>query len=269
MLTTFSGHARHRVRNCNSAVFVTTMRTMLEVAIIPVLDDNYSWLLHDAASGETAAIDPALAEPVLATAAARGWHITQIWNTHWHPDHVGGNEAIKAHVDCRVSGPAMEADRIPGLDRTLADGDTVTIGSIAAEILHMPGHTDGHIVYYLPTEQILFAGDILFPMGCGRLFEGNATEMYSNMRRLARLPAETLVFSAHEYAQSNGRFALAVEPDNIALRTRMESVARLRELGMPTVPTTIALEIATNPFIRAKNVAEFAERRAAKDAFRG
>ena len=241
----------------------------LEILRLPVLSDNYIWLAHDPASGETVVIDPAVAEPVLEAADARGWRITQIWNTHWHPDHTGGNEAIKAATGCAVTGPAAEAARIPTLDRQVAEGDRTSIGGIEAEVIEVPAHTAGHIAFHLPSEQVAFVGDTLFAMGCGRLFEGTADQMFSNMRKLEALPGETVVYCAHEYTQSNGRYALVAEPDNVALAERMRAVDAARAKGEATVPTTIALERATNPFMRARSVAELAERRAAKDGFKG
>ncbi len=241
----------------------------LEVARIPVLSDNYVWLLHDPASCETAVIDPAVAEPVLAEAGRRHWQITQIWNTHWHPDHIGGNDAIKAATGCRVTGPAAEAARIPTLDRQVREGDRVSLGDYEARVLEVPAHTAGHIAYHLPDVHLLFVGDTLFAMGCGRLFEGTAAQMHANMQRLAKLPPDTLVYCAHEYTLANGRFAVMVEPDNRALTERMAEVEALRARGEPTVPTTIALERATNPFMRAGSVEELAARRAAKDSFKG
>jgi hydroxyacylglutathione hydrolase len=239
---------------------------MLEVVRVPVLNDNYVWLLHDGVSGETVAVDPAAADPVLAAAAARGWTIGQIWNTHWHGDHVGGNAAIKAATGCCITGPAAEADRIGTLDRTVREGDAVRIGSHEAMVLEVPAHTAGHIAYHLAPDHLLFVGDTLFAMGCGRLFEGTAAQMFANMQRFAALPDDTAVYCAHEYTEANGRFALTVEPDNAALRDRMAEVHAARGRGEPTVPTTIGLERATNIFMRARDVAELAERRAAKDA---
>ncbi|WP_374612380.1 hydroxyacylglutathione hydrolase [Sphingorhabdus sp.] len=238
----------------------------LEIVRIPVLSDNYVWLVHEPESGETMAVDPAVAEPVLDEAQARGWTITQIWNTHWHPDHTGGNAAIKEATGCTITGPAAEAERIPTLDRKVAEGDSVSLGIVNAQVLDVPAHTAGHIAFHFPTERVAFVGDTLFAMGCGRLFEGTAEQMYSNMRKLEALGDETRIYCAHEYTQSNGRFALTVEPDNSALVSRMEKVNAMREAGEPTVPTTIALERATNPFMRAASVAELAARRAAKDA---
>lgn len=241
----------------------------IEVVRIPALSDNYIWLAHDAASGETIVVDPAVAEPVLEAAAARGWTISAIWNTHWHPDHTGGNAAIKAATGCTIIAPAAEAAKIPTADRLVAEGDTVTLGAVQAEVIDVPAHTAGHIAYHLPEPGIVFVGDTLFAMGCGRLFEGTAAQMFANMQRLAALPDQTTVYCAHEYTQSNGRYALVAEPDNDALVARMAEVDAMRAQGLPTVPTTIALERATNPFMRAASVEELAERRAAKDSFRG
>ena len=238
---------------------------MIEVVRIPVLSDNYVWLVHEPVSGETAVIDPAVADPVLAEAAKHGWQITDIWNTHWHPDHTGGNAAIKAATGCTVTAPAAEAARIPTLDRAVSEGDIVCLGAIEAEVIEVPAHTAGHIAYLLHSECTAFVGDTLFAMGCGRLFEGTAAQMHANMRRLAALPPDTLIYCAHEYTLANGRFALTVEPDNRALAERMAEVEALRARGEATVPTTIALERATNPFMRARSVEELAERRAAKD----
>lgn len=240
---------------------------MIEVVRIPALSDNYIWLAHDDVSGETIVVDPAEAQPVLEAAAARGWTIDAIWNTHWHPDHTGGNAAIKAATGAQVIAPAAEAAKIPTADRLVAEGDTVSLGGFAARVMAVPAHTAGHIAYHLPDADIVFVGDTLFAMGCGRLFEGTAEQMFGNMRRLADLPDETVVYCAHEYTQSNGRYALTAEPGNKALTTRMAEVDAMRAQGLPTVPTTIALERATNPFMRAASVAELAERRAAKDAF--
>lgn len=237
----------------------------LEIVRIPVLSDNYVWLVHEPESGETMVVDPAVAEPVLAEAKARGWTITQIWNTHWHPDHTGGNAAIKDATGCTITGPAAEAERIPTLDVHVREGDSVTLGAVTAQVLDVPAHTAGHIAYHFPTEQAAFVGDTLFAMGCGRLFEGTAEQMYANMRKLEALGDETQVYCAHEYTQSNGRFALTVEPGNAALVERMDLVNAMRERGEPTVPTTIALERATNPFMRAASAEDLAARRAAKD----
>jgi hydroxyacylglutathione hydrolase len=242
---------------------------MIEIARVPVLSDNYVWLAHDPWSDETAAVDPAVARPVLEEAERRGWRIGQIWNTHWHPDHTGGNAEIKAATGCLVTGPAAEAHRIPTLDRTVAEGDRVALGAVEADVIEVPAHTAGHIAYHLPTEALAFVGDTVFAMGCGRLFEGTADQMHSNLRRLGALPPETRLYCAHEYTLANARFAVTVEPGNEALRRRLAEVEAARAAGEATVPTTVGLELATNPFMRASSVEEFAERRRAKDVFRG
>jgi hydroxyacylglutathione hydrolase len=238
----------------------------IEVIRIPVLTDNYIWLVRENTSGEVMVVDPAVAEPVLAKADELGWKITQIWNTHWHPDHTGGNAAIKAATGCIITGPAAEAERIPTLDVLVSGGDVVTFGTTKATVIDVPAHTAGHIAFHFGYEGIAFVGDTLFAMGCGRLFEGTAAQMYNNMRKLEALGDNTVIYCAHEYTQSNGRFALTVEPDNAALLERMAGVDSARLAGEPTVPTTIALERATNPFMRASSVEELAARRTAKDA---
>jgi hydroxyacylglutathione hydrolase len=237
----------------------------LEIIRIPVLSDNYIWLVHEAQSGETMVVDPAVADVPLAEAEKRGWKITQIWNTHWHPDHTGGNAEIKAVTGCIITGPAAEAERIPSLDIQVTGGDIVRLGKVEAKVIDVPAHTAGHIAFYLPSAHAAFVGDTLFAMGCGRLFEGTAAQMYSNMRKLEALPDETAVYCAHEYTQSNGRFALTVEPGNAALVARMNDVDAMRMRGEPTVPTSIGAEKATNPFMRAASIEELATRRTAKD----
>lgn len=240
----------------------------LEIVRVPVLSDNYAWLIHDDASGETVAVDPGEAAPVQAAARQRGWRIDQVWTTHWHPDHVGGNEALRA-AGARITGPAREAAKIPTLDATVDEGDVVRIGESVAQVLHVPGHTAGHIAFHLADDQAIFTGDTLFALGCGRLFEGTPAEMFANMQRYADLPDATRVYCGHEYTQSNGRFALSVEPENAALVERMRAVDAARAAGEPTVPTTIGLERATNPFLRARDADEFATLRAGKDNFKG
>jgi hydroxyacylglutathione hydrolase len=236
----------------------------LEIVRVPVLSDNYAWLVHDPVSGETVAVDPGEAAPVQAAAAARGWTIDQVWTTHWHPDHTGGNAAIRA-AGARITGPAAEAAKIPTLDVTVGEGDVVRIGSEVARVMHVPGHTAGHIAFYLADAGVIFTGDTLFAMGCGRLFEGTAAQMFTNMQRYAELPDATQVYCGHEYTQSNGRFALAIEPDNAALVARMEQVDAARAAGEATVPTTIGLERATNPFLRARDAEELGRLREQKD----
>ena len=241
----------------------------LEVVRVAALSDNYVWLIHDPASDTTVVVDPGEAAPVLAALDSRGWRADAIWTTHWHPDHTGGNAELTARYGCAVWGPEAERAKIPTLDHGIGEGDTLAIGDHVATVLETPGHTAGHIVLHFSDDGLLFSGDTLFAMGCGRLFEGTAEQMFANMARFAAMPDHTIVYGAHEYTLSNGRFALTVEPDNAALVQRMVEVERLRREDAATLPTSIGLERATNPFLRAGSVAEFAERRAGKDAFRG
>jgi hydroxyacylglutathione hydrolase len=241
----------------------------LEVIRIPVLSDNYVWLVRENTSGAVMVVDPAVGEPVLEKAAAFGWTITHIWNTHWHPDHTGGNAEIKAATGCTITGPAAEFERIPTLDVKVRGGERIAFGATSARVMDVPAHTAGHIAFHFDKEAIVFVGDTLFAMGCGRLFEGTAAQMFANMQMLAALPAETQVYCAHEYTLSNARYAVTAEPDNIALAKRFADVAAMRAQGEATVPTTVGLERATNPFMRASSIAQLAERRTAKDDFRG
>lgn len=242
------------------------MTGKLEVVRVPVLSDNYVWLVHDPASDETLVIDPAVAEPVLNAAAKRGWTIGQIWNTHWHGDHIGGNAQIVAATGAKVTAPATEREKIKSADHWVGEADQVKIGAHKARVMSVPAHTAGHIAYHFAEDDIIFVGDTLFAMGCGRLFEGTAEQMFTNMARFAQLPGETKVYCAHEYTLSNGKFAAQAEPDNQAVTARLAEVEAMRARGAATVPTSIALEQATNPFMRADTAEELARRRAAKDA---
>jgi hydroxyacylglutathione hydrolase len=246
----------------------------------PCLADNYGYLVHDPASGETVAIDTPDAQVYLAEAAKRGWRITQIWNTHWHPDHAGGNEAIKAQTNCLIVAPEAEAARITGIDRTVEQGDIVTLGDFNTHVIDVGGHTMGHVAYYLPEAGIAFVGDSLFALGCGRMFEGTASQFWASLQRLKALPPATLIYCAHEYTAGNARFALFADPDNPALIAYVAQITDRRAHGLPTVPALLERELATNPFLRADDpamearwgggdaVATFAALRAAKDSFR-
>jgi len=238
------------------------------VEIVPVLafSDNYIWLVHDEESGETAVVDPGDPAPVLAEASRRGWTVRQIWNTHWHPDHTGGNLAIKEATSALISGPAQE--NIAGRDVSLGEGDSVRLGKHVGRVIEVPGHTLGHIALIFDEERVAFVGDTLFAMGCGRLFEGTPEQMYRSLQRLAELPEDTRLYCAHEYTLSNGRFAAHAEPGNDRVAERLAAVQTMRDAGEITVPTTVAEERETNPFVRSSNVEEFARRRAAKDSFR-
>jgi hydroxyacylglutathione hydrolase len=239
---------------------------MMEIVPVPAFSDNYIWLVHDAEGGETAIVDPGEAGPVLAEAERRGWSIDQVWNTHWHPDHTGGNLAIKEASGARISGPAEE--NIAGRDISLSEGDEVRLGRHVGRVIEVPGHTLGHIALIFDDERVAFVGDTLFAMGCGRLFEGTPQQMYRSLQRLAELPEDTRLYCAHEYTLANARFAAHAEPGNKAIAERFAHVQALRDMGRITVPTTVAQERETNPFVRSTNVEEFAHRRTAKDSFR-
>ena len=239
----------------------------LTVRQFPCLSDNYGFLVRDEASGLAACIDTPDADAILRQLDKLGWSLALILNTHWHPDHAGGNAKVKAATGARIIGPA-EVERISPLDRRVADGEVVELGQTRFEVIDTGGHTLGHITYFDAEDQIAFVGDTLFALGCGRLFEGTAEQMWASLSRLAALPDETAVYCAHEYTASNARFALTVD-DNPLLKTRAKEVFAARERGEPTVPTTIAREKATNPFLRAGDAKAFARVRAAKDAFRG
>jgi hydroxyacylglutathione hydrolase len=225
--------------------------TRVVIEQLAVLSDNYVYLLHEPESGATAVVDPAVAAPVLARLAERGWRLTHILNTHHHHDHTGGNMELKRATGAQVVGARRDAVRIPGIDVEVREGDTFLLGHAAAMVFETPGHTDGHIAFWFPDSQALFCGDTLFSLGCGRLFEGTAEQMWGSLLKLRDLPPDTLVHCAHEYTAANGRFARLVERDNAALSARLELVSRLRAANLPTVPTTLADEKAANPFLRA------------------
>ena len=248
----------------------------------PCLKDNYGALIHDSRTGATAAIDAPDADAVIAAAQARGWTLTDLLITHHHADHTQGIPGLKAkYPGLRIVGPAKEADKIGALDGKLVEGDLTRVGDIAAKIIETPGHTAGHIVYYFEQDEIAFCGDTLFSLGCGRVFETSLPVMWNSLVKLAALPGETQVYCGHEYTESNARFSLTIEPENADLQERVKMVTALRAAGKPTVPTTIALELATNPFLRAEQAtvqsqvnmpgadpsAVFAEIRTRKDKF--
>ena len=222
----------------------------MEIVQLPVLTDNYIYLIHDPDSGDTAAVDPALAQPVLDVLDDKGWSLKYILNTHHHWDHVGGNLDIKAKTHCRIIASDYDRNRIPGIDITVREGDTMALGRHQAEILFTPGHTSGHIVYHFAEDRLLFCGDTLFVMGCGRLFEGTAEQLWHSLQKLKCLPGATRIYCTHEYTQNNGRFALTVEPNNAQLVEKMARVTELRARQQATVPSTISEELATNPFLR-------------------
>ena len=253
----------------------------IEIHQFPCLADNYGFLVHDAEALVTAAIDTPDASAILAALEERGWTLTHVLNTHHHADHAGGNLELKRRTRCRIVGPRADAARIPGIDVEVGDGDAFELGLHRVEVFDTPGHTRGHIAYFLPEDGAAFVGDTLFSLGCGRLFEGTPAQMWSSLQKIMSWPERTRIYCAHEYTQANGRFALTVEPGNRALAERVADVARLRSKGEPTVPTTLALEKATNPFPRPTSrdlqrtigmlgeseVEVFAKTRALKDAF--
>lgn len=227
---------------------------MLSILLVPALNDNYIYLLHEPNSGETAVVDPAVSAPVLDALQQQDWQLDYIFNTHHHGDHVGANLQLKQQTGCKIVGSAADQARIPGIDIMLGDGDLVKLGNQSFQVIDTPGHTVGHIVYYCADSQTLFCGDTLFSLGCGRLFEGSAEQLWHSLEALKALPTETRVYCAHEYTAANGRFALSVDADNPQLRQRLDQVAELRQQNRPTLPSTIGLELATNPFFRADDV---------------
>ncbi len=227
---------------------------MLEIHQIPVLSDNYVYLAHDAASGQTAVVDPATTDEVFAALSDKGWTLTHILNTHHHMDHVGGNLVLKEATGCTIVGPRADAGRIPGIDIEVGDGDTYTLGSSTAEVYDVAGHTRGHIAYWFGDSDALFCGDTLFALGCGRLFEGTPDQMWESLSKFMELPGKTKVYCAHEYTQANAAFAITVEPDNQALIDRKAWIDAARAEGKSTVPSTLAEEFATNPFMRPDSI---------------
>jgi len=222
----------------------------LQVHQFPCLSDNYGYLIHDSESNVTAAIDTPEIEPLNAALKSQGWTLTHIFNTHHHFDHSGGNLALKAQWHCQIIGSKTDAERIPGIDLLMADGDSFDFGGHRVQVFDVSGHTLGHIAYYLPDDAALFSGDALFALGCGRLFEGTPAQMWHSLQKLLALPDNTLVYCAHEYTQANARFALSVEPQNDQLQQRAREIDALRAAGQPTVPSLLGIEKATNPFLR-------------------
>lgn len=239
----------------------------ITVKLIPCLSDNYAWWVRDDSTGICAVVDPGEAAPVAAFLREQGCGLDWILLTHHHGDHIAGVAELQREFGGKIAGAAADAHRLPPLDAALSDGDDFLLGAAAARIIDTPGHTRGHIAFAFASH--VFCGDTLFSLGCGRLLEGDAAEMFASLTALAALPDDTQICCGHEYTESNARFALTVEPDNAALLARAEEVRAQRVVGLPTVPTTIAQERAANPFLRAGSVARLAEIRAAKDSFRG
>lgn len=239
----------------------------LTIHAIPVLSDNYAWLLQDEATGTTAVVDPGEAPAIERAVEQAGGRLDFILLTHHHHDHIGGTDALRTHYNAKVAGPATEQHRMPHLDLPLNDNDRIVLGHSAGRVLAMPGHTLGHIAYYFDQPPALFCGDTLFSLGCGRLFEGTAEQMFASLGRLHDLPEQTLICCGHEYTASNAMFARHVDPDNTALATRAQEVRTLRDKGLPTIPSTLGLERATNPFLRAETAQKLASLRKQKDSF--
>jgi hydroxyacylglutathione hydrolase len=255
----------------------------LTLVTVPCLTDNYAYLIHEPATGATAAVDVPDAAPLIAVLEARAWRLTDILITHHHDDHIQGVAALVAATGARVTGAAADVHRLPPLDHSVADGDTVSVGGETGHVLDVPGHTVGHIAIHFPASALVFTADSLMAMGCGRLFEGTAAQMWTSLSRLAALPDDTLVCSGHEYTAGNARFALTIEPDNPDLISRSVAIDAARARGEATVPSVLSVERATNPFLRAASPAirtavglpggpdaeVFAEVRRRKDSFRG
>lgn len=254
---------------------------MLDIVQVPILGDNYAYLLHEPDEGVTAAVDPGEAGPLLAAADTHGWTISYVLLTHHHADHIAGAQALRDLTGCTIVAPLADLGRIENVDVAVSDGETVSLGATHAVVFETPGHTSGHVVYWFVADDALFSGDTLFALGCGRLFEGTAEQMWESLSRLRALPDETRVYCGHEYTAANARFARSIDPDNAALAERAEEIAKLREAKQPTVPSILGVEKATNPFLRADEpeiakrlglddappVAVFAEIRKRKDAF--
>jgi len=253
----------------------------LDIVPVPMLADNYAYLIHEPMSGRTAILDPSESGPVLRAAAEQGWRITDILNTHHHGDHCGGNLGIKQATGAIIAGPAYDRARIPGIDIAVDEASGYSLGAAQAQVLFIPGHTKGHIAFYFPRSAALFCGDTLFSMGCGRIFEGTPVQMWNSLQKLNVLPDKTWIYCGHEYTEANCRFARMIDPENRDLALYAQAAVKARERGLPTVPSTLAVERAANPFLRAgesdlkaalgmtgqSDAAVFAEIRRRKDLF--
>ncbi|EFG83618.1 hydroxyacylglutathione hydrolase [Novacetimonas hansenii] len=235
---------------------------------IPILEDNYAWFLRDPVTGACGVVDPAEEAPIIAAIAAYGGRLDRIFLTHHHADHIAAADVLRARYGALVIGAAADAHRLPPLDIAVKDGDNVALGAADAVVIDTPGHTRGHVSYFFPATPALFCGDTLFSMGCGRLFEGTADEMFHSLRRIAALPDDMLICCGHEYTLSNARFAMHVDPANVAVAERMHAVQALRARDMPTLPVTLGEERRTNPFLRACDARALATLRQEKDVFR-
>lgn len=222
----------------------------LQIEQIPVLSDNYIYVIYDPDTKACACIDPATAGPVKRRLDELGWRLTHILNTHHHADHIGGNLQLKQAYECEIIGAGNDAERIDGIDVKVQDGDHFSFGSTSCQVFEVPGHTSGHIAFWFEKDEALFCGDTLFSLGCGRLFEGSPAQMWDSLSKIQKLPDATRIYCAHEYTQANAQFAVSIDPDNVALKKRMIEIDSLRDQHLPTVPSTLGLEKATNPFLR-------------------
>jgi hydroxyacylglutathione hydrolase len=252
-------HFRHRSPSCEEPIPIARIQRIvpvpetapLEIVRFPVLETNYTFILHHAQSGQTVVVDPAERTPVLALCQQRGWSLTHIWNTHHHGDHTGGNLALKDATGAQVIGSAQDIKRIPGLDIAVAHGAEFLFADIPVQVIDVSGHTLGHIAFYLPSLPALFCGDAVFSLGCGRMFEGTAPQYWESLRRIKALPDATQIYCAHEYTEANLAFASHIDPENAALAARGVQITALRAQGHPTIPFLLGDEKATNPFLRA------------------
>jgi len=224
----------------------------LEIHQFPCLSDNFGVLVHDAASGVTAAIDVPEAAAVRSALQEKGWKLTHILATHHHHDHTAGNLELKDETGATIIGPKAEAEKIPCIDQKVGQGDRFKLGNFDVEVLDTPGHTAGHISYFIPAAKVAFVGDTLFAMGCGRVIEGNPQMMWNSLEKIAKLPPDTSIYCGHEYTVANAKFALTIEPENKTLEKRAAEVVKLRAEDKATLPTTLAVELETNPFLRAR-----------------
>lgn len=239
---------------------------MLEIKQIPILNDNYVYVLREDSSGIVAVVDPGEAAPVIGFLEEQGWTPSVILNTHHHADHIGGNLVLKDKYGCRIIAPRGE-DRILDADQRVGEGDIIDIGSASAKVFETPGHTRHHIAYWFEAEQALFCGDTLFSIGCGRLFEGTPEEMFNSLGKFKNMPDDTDVYCAHEYTAVNIDFARTVLPENAVLADYASKVEQLRAENKPTVPSKLGLEKQVNPFLLAETMEQFTQYRLGKDQF--
>ena len=244
---------------------------MLSIKMFPCLMDNYGFLIHDSESGAAACIDTPEPVEINAALSEEGWSLTEIWNTHHHFDHVGGNVELAAQHGAIIRGPANDKKRIAGLTHGVSGGESFMFISHEVHVIATPGHTTSHIIYHIPSahdgQGAAFVGDTIFVMGCGRLFEGSPADMFKSMTQIANLPGSTKLYCAHEYTLSNGKFALTVEPENTDMQDYIKEATAMRDKGLPTVPTTVAREAKINPFMRAASAERLGAIREAKDNF--